>query len=324
MCTPRGARVVRGVKVVIVRNQPHSGVPDPQDGTSPAELCDPGPVGVSRYLDELGLPAHEGAQPSAPRLETLHSHHARRFAHDTLWIARRRIPEVTSLGLVGALLAGEGGVCTQLGIGFAWLLNELGYDVRLHRARVQFAFDDDYREWPLHPVMTVVVGGRTWYADVGMGNGLLLPVPLAEGALAQPGGFTFALERSPHSPWDRQRGSSTSWEFRTDPRLRGVRKLGFDTEEIVSAESFAETYFSMVNEQSSPFRRTVGASIRSESGILTLNQDVVTRQDGGGRTRRRLEDATEYVSVLREQFRLKLPDLRIDELHSLWRRVSTT
>ena len=93
---------------------------------------------VDRYLAELGL---ERPAADAAGLAALHAAHVHRFAHDTIWISRGRVPELDAEAFAEALVAGEGGGCIQLTGGFAWLLEQLGFEVELHGARVQRPFD---------------------------------------------------------------------------------------------------------------------------------------------------------------------------------------
>ena len=266
---------------------------------------------LDRYLAALGLPAEP---PSAAALVRLQRAHVQRFAYDSLWRVRGRIPELSGHGMVLSLVDGEGGGCHQLGFAFWWLLVALGYDAHVHRARVKLFMDDDFRAWPQHPVVTVRFGEDTWYADVGQGNGLLDPVPLAAGPILQPGGFSYALERDDRGP--------SRWTFRHDPSLRGVRELQFDAVVDSSPEEFEDGFGHVVSASATAEGRAVIASRRDPEGVSTLTDDLLVRTEDAHRTRTRLGSAAEWEVVLREEFRLELPGWSRAERDELWAWVT--
>jgi N-hydroxyarylamine O-acetyltransferase len=256
---------------------------------------------VGRYLAALGV---EPEPPSAAGLVRLHRAHVQRFAHDTLWRMRGRFPLAPQSSLVVALVGDEGGGCLQLNAAFVWLLVALGYSAVLHGARVQRAFDTSLSSVHEHAAATVEVDGTRWYADVGLGNGLLEPVPLRSGTFQQPGGFCYALELV----------GDERWQFHHDRRLLAVRRLELDTTPLA-----AEDLEPLLR----PRHRVdqVVVNRRRPDGVSTLAGDTLVRRGDGRRSVERLPDAVRWERVLREEFLLGLPDWDDDERDRLWKTV---
>ena len=176
---------------------------------------------VRRYLAELGV---DSPTVDADGLLALHEAHVHRFAHDTIWISRGRIPPLDGRAFAEALSSGEGGGCLQLTGGFAWLLDALGFDVTLHRARVQRAFDPEPVGPPnAHVTMIVAVDGRRSYADPGLGSALESPVPLEDADIAQ--GKISVLTPVGAALIGLRTGPSISWRTRDDRRRAGAGDL---------------------------------------------------------------------------------------------------
>ena len=95
----------------------------------------------------------------------------------------------------------RGGYCFQLNGAFARTLDALGYNVSRHVAGVRDRVDASIMTLTNH-IALIVVGlcgegnddGR-WYVDVGLGNVLHEPLPLASGASVQ-GPTRFTMERT--------------------------------------------------------------------------------------------------------------------------------
>ena len=262
---------------------------------------------LARYLDELSL---DREPPSYEALVRLHRAHATRFAHSTLWKVRGRLPAMTTEGLLLALLDGEGGGCLHLNGSFAWLLRTLGYDVGLHGGRVQRAFvvEADLRR-DVHPVVVVHLEGGPWYADVGMGNGLLEPIPLVAGSFPQPGGFRYALERCTEP--------GLAWRFVHDRSMMGLRQVEIE-DRARPLEAMTATYLHDATDPASVSLRQVMANRRHPHGVVSLTGGTLIRRGDEGRSLRHLESAQEWEAVLREEFLLGLPDWSTEERDRLW------
>ena len=263
----------------------------------------------TRYLEALGVAA---APPSAKALAQLAQAHVGRFAHDTVWMSRGRQPSVDDVQMAECLLAGEGGACVHLNWGFAGLLTSLGYEVVRHRALTQTVFDArPHDDSGGHTVLTVIVDDVRWYVDVGLGNGLLTPVPLAESTVTQGGGFTYSLER----------GEAGEWRFLHDRKIRGITVVQF--QDVPADPDEVDAVYRMASvDGDSPFVQNITASRRLSDHVLMLAGDVLVRRDSGGRKVTRLSSAEEWESVLRSDFMLGLPEMGTEERAWLWAKAS--
>lgn len=275
----------------------------------------PGDLGTpddlqQEYLRQLGTALVE---PTADGLRALHRAHVQRFAHDTVWMSRGRLPALDQEAMVRALLAGEGGGCLQLNAGLAWLLERLGFEVTLHRTRVQRAFETEPTSRPdAHLVLTVHLDGEPWLADVGLGTGLLEAVPLREGPFEQAGGFRYALHPSSASGY--------AWQFHHDRRLMVLRMTEWEHAPAVLAD-FAGAYEHDTQHVDSMFLRHLTASRRREQSVATLTGATLVERGEGRRSVRTLADAEEWERVLRDEFLLGLPGWTRPERDRLWAKV---
>lgn len=263
---------------------------------------------VDRYLAELGL---ERPAADAAGLAALHAAHVHRFAHDTIWISRGRVPELDAEAFAEALVAGEGGGCIQLTGGFAWLLEQLGFEVELHGARVQRPFDRaPGGPWHAHITVQVVVDGVRYYADPGLGSALELPVPLAEGPIEQ-GPFRYALAPSP---------GGGAWIFTHDPKMMSVRAIEV-SDEPSPLSAWHDVYVHDTTSPDSPYVKSLSAGIRRHDQVSILMGRTLIRLGSGRRRVEPIKTPEEFGSVLREEFRLGLPGLTPDGLDALWAKA---
>lgn len=265
---------------------------------------------VRDYLAQLGLDA---VPVSSEGLRLVHRAHVQRFSHDTVWMSRGRVPELDQVAMTRALLAGEGGGCLQLNAGLAWLLEQLGFVVHLHRTRVQRAFETEPTSRPdAHVVLTVDLDEGPWLADVGLGTGMLEAVPLVEGPFEQEGGFRYALHPSP-SP-------DHAWQFHHDRRLMVLRMTEWEAAPATLAD-FAGAYTYDTQHVDSIFLRHITASRRRHDAVATLTGATLVERGEGRRSVRTLETPQEWERVLREEFGLGLPGWTSRERDRLWSKV---
>src|ERR1700676_4601650 len=173
---------------------------DPRYVLSPAEC--------TSYLGRLGI--GPPGQPSIAALRALHRAHVERVPSETLDINLGRLTTVDPRDSVARILDGRGGYCVQLNGAFSVLLESLGYQVAWHRAGVQIGSSPRVSgDWVPPLALTVILAGRTWLVDVGLGDGLHEPLPLRAGTYRQ-GPFGYRLGPS--------RIEAAGWRFDGDPR----------------------------------------------------------------------------------------------------------
>src|SRR5262249_28741334 len=111
----------------------------------------------------------------------------------------------------------RGGWCYEMNGLFAWVLETLGFTVRLVSGAVGRERHGDAVQGN-HLVVLVDQGATLTLADVGFGDGPLDPLPLVEGP-HRSGGFEFRLERSGER-WilhNHEHGGAPSFDFTLRP-----------------------------------------------------------------------------------------------------------
>lgn len=145
---------------------------------------------LDAYLRRIGLPT---PSVSVPGLAVLHEAHVRTIPFDNVEVMLGRTPSLELPAIVDKLVRRQrGGYCFEHGLLFAAVLERLGYEVTRCMARVGF----DEPDAPLTHLMSLVrLGKERFLVDVGFGSGLLVPLPLTEGAYTDHGGWPFRLRR---------------------------------------------------------------------------------------------------------------------------------
>ncbi len=186
-------------------------------------------VDVDAYLDRVGVPA---MRPSPEALATLHEAHVRTIPFENVDIQLGHTPSLQLSDITDKLVRRRrGGYCFEHGLLFAACLERLGYQVTRGMARVR---PDSPHGSRTHLVLFVDVAGTRFLADPGFGSGLLMPLPLEDGATTEHGGWPYRLRRdgrlwrlenptSTGSGWRRMpstrphSGRSTTWSPTTSP-----------------------------------------------------------------------------------------------------------
>ena len=199
---------------------------------------------------------------------------------------------------------GRGGYCFEHNTLFASVLRDLGFDPVTLLGRVRRGPPERWAR--THMVMKVPADGDVWLADVGFGGvGLLEPIALRDGTVAEQAGLTYALRRdgclwvlAMCDPAPTQPSRDTAalmadlYKFSEDPQTAG---------DVEVANHFTSTH------PDSVFRRALTIQRSARNGRLVLRGDTLTRYTGGRAidepvARERLRD------VARELFGIELPE----------------
>jgi arylamine N-acetyltransferase len=266
---------------------------------------------VGAYLERLGVD-HPGP-PSLERLRALHRAHVQRVPYEVLDIQLGRPTTVEPLDCADRVLRGRGGYCVQLNGAFSTLLRSLGYAVTFHRAGVQAnqAGDPVPPTDPApHLALTVRLDDEDWFVDVGLGDGLMEPLPLRAGTYTQ-GPFTFSLGPSSTDP--------AAWRF---GRAQRASIAGLDIAAApAGVADFAEWHPFLVTSPESRLVRTVAVMRRDATGADSLTGCMLRRVDGTARTPRELSTMDGWYAALAHVFGLTLDDLDAAARTRLWGRV---
>jgi N-hydroxyarylamine O-acetyltransferase len=270
-------------------------------------------VDVAGYLRRLGL---SEAPPSADALRALHEAHARRVPYECLEIWLGRTTTVDPAESARRILRGRGGYCFHLNGAFALLLHTLGYQVTRHVGGVQGAGEQPGIH-ANHLVLTVrglpspEAPAGSWLVDLGMGDGLLGPLPLAAGEYRQ-GPFRYRLRPSEVAPG--------GWRFDHDPR---GSFLGMDfRSEATGMTAFDDQHRRLTTDPTSGFVRVATVARRDSTGVDLLRGLILTRA-GEAESRAVLTERGDYFTALADVFGLTLDDVTPAERDALWQRLVT-
>jgi len=130
---------------------------------------------IDAYLERIGYAGPRDA--NAETLRALQERHLLSVPFENLDIVwKRPIVVDTQRFLDKIIRQRRGGFCYELNGAFAWLLREIGFEVKLLEARVPTA---DSGLGPPFDHMALLVNGE-WLADVGFGEFSMHPIPIKE------------------------------------------------------------------------------------------------------------------------------------------------
>lgn len=260
---------------------------------------------VGRYLERIGADWPTAASPTLDRLATLQQRHLLSVPFENLDIVAGR-PITLDRGAFFEKVVGRGrgGFCYELNGLFAWLLDTLGFDVRLVEGRV--LEDHGFTPRFAHAAVLVDIGADGppasrdgWYlADVGFGRFARQPLPLTGEPRSDVGGTYrvralgdggFEARRRPPAGDGVEPGDWTvAYQFTPD-----ARDLG----------DFEEGLAWNLNSPDSAFTGRVLCTQATESGRVTLStRGLTVTEDGEKTTREVIPD--ERAAVLDETFGL--------------------
>lgn len=263
------------------------------------------------YLSRLGVD-HPGP-PSLEALRTLHRAHVERVPYEVLDVQLGRPTTVDPADCADRVRAGRGGYCVQLNSAFYALLAGLGYDVTMHRAGVQAAPSSPPvppADPAPHLALTVRLDGRTWFVDVGLGDGLHEPLPLQAGTYAQ-GPFTFTLSPSAVDP--------DAWRFDRSPR-GAIAALDIAAAAAGTAD-FAAWHDFLSTSPESRLVRVVAVLRRDATGSDAMLGCMLRRLGADGRSEREITSRADWFDALADVFGLTLGEVGAEERTALWDRV---
>jgi arylamine N-acetyltransferase len=276
----------------------------------PAEL-------MHAYLARIGADA---APPSVDALRALHRAHQSALAHESTWIHLGEEWDLDPLAAVDRFVrSGRGGYCYHLNGGFAALLRTLGYDVTMHLGAVHGP-DGPTDGLGNHMVLRVdgladdANPGGQWYVDVGLGEGLHEPLPLAEGAWRQePIGYELrrAADGAPAEHGD--------WRLAIEHPHTNVKFVAFDSAPV-GLDAFSAHHHEQSHAPTSMFVSLLLAHRRDATGVDSLIGLVLARIEAE-RTQHVLDDRDDWFAALADVFGIALLDVDTQRREALWRKT---
>jgi arylamine N-acetyltransferase len=274
-------------------------------------------VDVAGYLARLGVDHDD--PPSVDGLARLHRAHAERVPYTSLDIHLGRRASVDPLESADRVVrTGRAGYCFLSNGAFAALLAALGYDVRWHVGAVQ---NRRLAEPPgrvvnhlaltVHRLPAPAAPDGRWLADVGLGDALHEPLPLAAGRTVQP---PFGLSLSPSVV------APGGWRLEHD-ELGSFAGMDF-WPEAAEPQDFAGAHHELSTSPTSGFVQVLVVARRTPTTSEVL-RGCVLQMVGPDRvvTERELTGRSEWFDTVVDGFGLSLEDVTADERDRLWDRV---
>lgn len=263
------------------------------------------------YLSRLGV---DVGAPSVEALTRIVQRQAERVPYETFWIptgegwstdpaeAARRIA-----------FESRGGYCYHLNGALGVLLRSLGYAVHGHVGGVQTG-EPNPNARGNHLALTVTglpsdanPSGR-WYVDVGLGDALHEPLPLAAGSYHQ-GPFSLRLDPT----------GENAWELTHDP-LGGFRSMTWTTAPAIVSDFTAHHEWLSTSPQSG-FVQVPMAERRDATGVDVIRGLVLSRVGANAFTAEPITRRSEWFDVLADVFDLRFEAVPAESRGRLWDAV---
>ncbi|MEX0282244.1 MAG: arylamine N-acetyltransferase [Arenibacterium sp.] len=196
------------------------------------------------------------------------------------------------------VLRQRGGWCFELNGLFAWLLQEIGFDVAMHAG---FVTPDKPAKDAVGDHMFLIVNcGGPYLVDVGFGGGPWEPVPLRGGVSTQPP-YTITI-----SPED------DGW-YRYSETTKGNDGCYWFTLDAVDTSYFRPSNLRLQTDPTSSFKRTLTAQRRFDGKHVVLRGLVKKTYEPHGVSTEHLRNEEALVHCLLNDFGLDVP-----QISSLW------
>jgi N-hydroxyarylamine O-acetyltransferase len=258
-------------------------------------------VDVQAYLDRIGFAGVP--RPDLATLRALHRGHALAISYENLDVQLGHPLTTDPLQAFDKIVRrGRGGWCYEMNGLLGAVLDEVGFKVTrlaggVHRAeRGEDAVGN-------HLVLLVELDDGPWIADVGFGDGSRDPYPLKEGAIASDG-FDYRLEKL-DADW---------WRLHNHP-LGGAPSFDF-REEAADPALLAAKCQELQTSPASVFVLTAVCQRHAEGEVRLLRGRAFRRVGPGWRQDSLIDTAEDFVTLLRREFELDLP-----EAAGVWPRI---
>ena len=227
---------------------------------------------LGAYLRRIGA---QPAPPSWAALDALHEAHVRAFSFDNIDVLLDQHPGVRLDAVQEKFVGrGRGGYCFEHAVLFAAALERLGYDVERRLGRV-----GDPAAPRTHCVVVVTIDGERLLADPGFGMSVLRPIPLADGAEDDYGGWRYRLRQvaiGAGRGWVLERWRDEHWE-----PMHTHDELPVHPVDLAVGNHFTSTYPTI------HFRQMLVLTRHLDGGHVALTHETVTVRRPGAPTEHR-------------------------------------
>lgn len=246
---------------------------------------------VGTYLDRIGF--NGPLNLTAETLRALHRAHMLSVPFENLDIPLGNKIAISVPSFYEKIVrGGRGGFCYELNGLFGWLLEQLGFNVTLHSARV---FKDEALTPEFDHIVLQVHLEQQWLTDVGFGDSFLEPMRLDE--------FS---EQEQQDSWYRLSRKEDDWTV-----LR--RRLGSQWEPLYAftlvprrLEEFSEMCDYHQTSPDSSFTQKRICSLATETGRISLSNMLLIITESGKREEKILSSIEEYGRALRSYFGVQI------------------
>ncbi len=246
-------------------------------------------------LTRLGIDRKETEKPGRNRLELLMHQHLLTVPFENLDI-RANVPILLDLPMIyeKVVRRKRGGGCYELNGLFAWLLEKLGYRVRLLSARV---FRPDGTPGPEFDHLTLLVfDEQPLLVDVGFGDSARRPVPLDGSVVSDVSGDYRVMPAADPDAWVlEKRQPGEEWKPQHQFTLRPWILSDFMP--------------MCIHHQTSPesgFTRRMVCTIATETGRITLTDEGLTITERGEKKKIPVRSLPERRAALQRWFGIRL------------------
>jgi N-hydroxyarylamine O-acetyltransferase len=240
-------------------------------------------------------------RPDLDTLTRVHRGHVENIPYENLDVQFERKVSRDPAAIFNKIVTRRrGGWCYEMNGLLDWALREIGFKVTRMAGGVMRVVRGD-EALGNHLVLWVHLD-RPYIADVGFGDGLIEPVPIAAGEIRQKF-LTFRLE-------DMDEGW---WRFHNDPAGGAP---SFDFRMVEASEMLLDQKCAWL--QSDPLSPFVQNAVvqRHLPDSLAMMRGLLLKTVGQGEGVREIASAAEYVETLESVFGLSLPDAK-----ALWPKI---
>jgi N-hydroxyarylamine O-acetyltransferase len=250
-------------------------------------------INISSYFERIGYKGQPN--PTLELLEQIHLAHLHAVPFENLDIHLDRPIRLDMERILTKIVNNRrGGFCYELNGAFAWLLNELEFDVTLLSAGV-YGLHQPGPEFD-HLALKIKIDGQFWLADVGFGDGFMTPLRFEQEMIqTQPNGDFRIVAVDGWLLLQRRKPGEEAWQptYRFHDRPRNFHEFaGMCCYQQYAAES--------------AFRQKRLVTLPTAAGRMTLSEMMLIETENGQRRETILPDEAAVQQVLQERFGINL------------------
>ena len=253
---------------------------------------------LASYLARIGYSG--STDPSAETLRALHRAHMFAVPFENLDIHLHRQIVCDEARFLDKIANDHrGGFCYELNGAFAALLRALGFQATLLSARVARPDGSEGREFD-HLCLHVRANSdseESWLADVGFGDSFVDPLRMQPGMEQAQFSRVFRLAEKDNDRLQMEERADGNW----------TPKYSFSLQPRSLSEFSGMCHYQQTSADSHFTQQRI-CSLATEQGRITLADLKFIETRDGKREERNLANDDEWRSILRNQFRIRLPE----------------